>query len=393
MQAIICRESRKIAGAISALALILIFAHARSAFAQQGHFKAPLQVPPNQSQGGSTLELPTTGGPQGGNTDSIPRFAPQEQKQQLTVPSHELRAQQGYEQVTVTITDQQGRYITDLQKGDFRLYVDGQQRAIEFFRQDLNTPVSLGILVDTSASMEPKIPKAQAAIRELISDLNEQDDVFLFAFSSRPFLLQPFTTNHTQVIERLALLNPFGSTSLFDAIVEGLLLVRHGRWDKKALLVVTDGMDNTSQYTLKEVTHAARRMGVLIYSIGIGETAPSSSPSFMIGPLVISNEGEEVDAQTLRLLSSETGARTFLLREMGDGLAMRNACATISRELREQYTVGFTVPDPSRGGYRDLRVDVPGHSEDTVRVRKGVTVGAGGTEAAAADSPRPYTGP
>src|SRR5579883_1625197 len=86
---------------------------------------------------------------------------------------------------------------------------------------------------------------------------------------------------------------------------------------------------------------------------------------------------------TLELLSSETGAKTFLLRTIGDGSAMREDCAQISRELREQYTLGFLDADPSRGGYRNVRVDVPAHPEYKIRVRKGVEVG--GTESASAE--------
>ena len=129
---------------------------------------------------------------QGADSLNIPPQLPQT-GQSLEVPTRELRQQPGYEQVTVTVTEPSGTYVTGLQKGDFKLYMDGQQRPIEFFRQDLNTPVSVGILVDTSGSMTPKIPQARAAIAQFLRDLNDKDDVFLFAFSSHPFLLQPFT--------------------------------------------------------------------------------------------------------------------------------------------------------------------------------------------------------
>jgi Ca-activated chloride channel family protein len=358
------------------------------AFAQQGQFNPEPGMPRNQGQGGSVLEVPTMPGGQGGAAQTIPRMAPQPQGQELTVPKRELSTQAGYEQATVTVTDQQGRYVTGLQRGDFKLYVDDQQRPIEFFRQDLNTPVSVGILVDTSGSMQPKIPQAQAAISQFINELNPADDVFLFAFSSRPFLLQPFTTNHCLVLSRLELLHAYGQTALFDTVLDGLLMVRRGRYDKKALLVVTDGMDNTSQSTLNQVIAQARRMGVLVYSIGIGEADAGSMPTVALGPFLFGPGIDQVDTHTLKLLSEESGAKTFLVREVGDGQALREACQTISRELREQYTVGFLAPDPGRGGYRSLRVDTPGHPENSVRVRKGVIVG-GGTESASADSMPP----
>ncbi len=381
----------KILRSISALIIALLVAlfvtlpDPQGVFAQQGSFAPPPTLPQNQHQGsGSTLEVPLTGH-QPGNPDSLPPIAPQN-GQELSVAPQELRRQTGYQQVTVTVTNQHGGYQTGLQRDDFKLYIDGVQRPIEFFRYDLNTPVSVGILVDTSGSMEPKIPQARAAIAEFINQLNDRDDVFLFAFANRAFLLQPFTTNHRQVLNQLKLLRAFGQTALFDTIINGMLMVRHGRWDKKALLVITDGMDNESQAELPQVVAYARRMGVLVYSIGIGN--PNSAPSAVaMGPLrFITPSEDEVDASTLNTLSAETGARTFILSDVGDGVAMREDCETISNELREQYTVGFVAPDAERGGYRNLRVDVPGHPEDSVRVRKGVAVGTR-TESASADGP------
>jgi Ca-activated chloride channel family protein len=382
-------RSTKNSQAIAIVALVTSVAVsvglARSVFAQQSELTLPASVPRNQKQGGGVLEVPKIPGRQFGGTESVPRVAPQ-QGQELTLPARQLARQPGYSQLTVTIIDQQGRYVTGLQKDDFRLYIDGQPRPIEFFRQDLNTPVSIGILVDTSGSMEPKLMQARAAITEFVNDLNPRDDVFLFAFSSQPFLLQPFTTDHQAVVGRLSLLYAQGETAIFDTIIDGLLMVRHGRWDKKALLVVTDGQDNASEQNLQQVIAYARQMGVLIYSIGIGNSNVDAS-SMSFGPLgFLSIAADAVDARTLEMLSSETGAKTYLLRTLGDGRAMRDDCAAISRELREQYTVGFLASDPERGGYRNVRVDVPSHPDDRVRVRKGVEVG--GTESASAEPGR-----
>jgi len=369
------------------IVLIAIMVSAGPALAQQGQFQPGTPQPRNQGQGGGVLELPTIPGRQGGGTaTTIPPLAPQP-GQELTLPSRQLKSQQGYQQVTVTVTDQQGRYVTGLQKGDFKLSIDGQNRPIEFFRQDLNTPVSIGILVDTSGSMQPKIPQARAAISEFVGNLNEHDDVFMFAFSSRPFLLQPFTTNHYLVLSRLELLHAFGQTSLYDTILDGLLMVQHGRYDKRALLVVTDGMDNTSQSNVNQVVAQARRMGVLVYSIGIGDPNAANLPGIALGPFIFGGDVDQVDARTLNTLSTETGAKTYIIREVGDGAALRDACETISRELREQYTVGFVAPDATRGGYRSIHVDVPTHPEVGVRVRKGVNVGGPGTESADAMPP------
>jgi len=394
-------DGRSLIRDIRAAAIVMLIAllvGAPRALAQQGVFIPPPNSQNGQSRqnnGSAVLELPTTPGAQNGGSLNLPQVNPElnpqynpgfnpqlngQHGQELEIPPRQLRSQSGYEQVTVTVTDQNGRYLTGLQKGDFNLYIDGVQRPVEFLRQDTNTPVSIGIVVDTSGSMEPKIPQARAAISGLIENLNAQDDIFLFAFSNRPFLLQPFTTNHSLVMSRLALLHAYGQTALFDTVLDGLIMVQHGRYDKKALLVVTDGMDNTSQATLPEVIGQARRMGVLIYTIGIGDPNSGSMPGIAIGPFMFGGDIDQVDSQTLSELATETGARFYLMREVGDGEKIRAACEQISTELREQYTVGFVAPDPSRTGYRSLRVEVPNHPEAVVRVRKGVTVGGPGTE-------------
>jgi len=367
---------------------VLLLAKALPASSQQGGFAAPPSALHGR-QGDSVLEVPTAPAGQGAKgAPTMPQLAPQ-QGPELELPSRALRSQNGYEQLTVTVTDQGGRYVTGLQKGDFRIYVDGIQRPLEFLRRDINTPVSIGILVDTSGSMEPKIPQARAAIAQFIRDLNPNDDIFLYAFSDQQFLLQPFTVNHDQVMRRLGLLHAYGDTAIFDTIIDGLYTISRGRYDKKALLVVTDGMDNASRATLSQVIGRARRMGVLIYSIGIGD--PNSSKiGFGIGPLLFGGNRDHVDAEMLRELSTESGARTYLLREVGDGELLREDCTAISNELREQYTAGFVVPDPSMAGYRSLRVDVPRRPELTVRTRKGVTVGPGAPPAyAGAPVPNP----
>ncbi|HEY6395424.1 MAG TPA: VWA domain-containing protein, partial [Candidatus Binataceae bacterium] len=368
------KRKTAIAAKITCLLAALFLALTASAvFAQQKVPAGPaLTLPRSQGTAGATLELPSTA-KQDGTTVNIPRNVPQT-GQELVIPSRQLREQPGYQQVTVTVTDPNGTYITGLQKDDFKLYMDGQQRPIEFFRQDTNTPVSVGILVDTSGSMQPKISQARAAIAEFLRNLNDRDDIFLFAFSSHPFLLQPFTTNHSLVMGRLGLLHAYGQTALFDTILQGLRMVQHGRYDKKAILVVTDGMDTDSMSRVEDVIALARRTGVLVYSIGIGD--PNAQPlTLAIGPFIFGGDIDRVDAQTLKTLSTDTGAKTYIVRQAGDGEALRRACAEISLELREQYTVGFLVPDPKAGGYRNLKVDVPERPAAGVRVRAGVDAG------------------
>jgi Ca-activated chloride channel family protein len=370
------------------VALAFVIAGTLPAAAQQGMAKPPPRIitPGKQGDTTSTLELPAMPRQPSASAVIPPQVPQTGTTQELVLPTRQLRDQPGYEQVTVTVTGSTGTYVTGLQKDDFKLYMDGQQRPIEFFRQDLNTPVSIGILVDTSGSMHTKIPQARAAIAQFLRDLNDKDDIFLFAFSSHPFLLQPFTMNHDLVMRRLQLLHAYGQTALFDVIMQGLTMVQHGRYDKKALLVVTDGMDNSSSSRVEQVVAQARRMGVLVYSIGIGDPN-ASGLGLMVGPFSIgASESDRVDEETLRTLSTESGAKTYIVRQAGDGELLRRACENISLELREQYTIGFLAPDPAAGGYRSLKVDVPGKPAADVRVRKGIEIGSRSASASSYDS-------
>ncbi|MGH7865599.1 MAG: VWA domain-containing protein, partial [Candidatus Binataceae bacterium] len=207
----------------AAFALAMIAPH--RAAAADAHANAKPGFLAGGSQGGkeSTLELPRVPAAQGAAIPPVTASAPQ---QELVIPARQLRTQSGYAQVTVTVTDRRGGYVSDLQKDDFKLFLDNRARPIEFFRQDTDTPVSVGILVDTSGSMAVKIPQARMAIAQFVRGLNPGDDVFLFAFSGHPFLLQRFTTDHSLILRRLNLLHAYGQTSLFDVILQGLQMLQ-----------------------------------------------------------------------------------------------------------------------------------------------------------------------
>ena len=289
-----------------------------SALGQASGQQHPYGPPPPSitNNRGSALELPRTLGSQG-NTSQL--------SQDLQTPSRALREHPGYEQVTLTVTDQNGRYVTGLRESDSRVYVDGIGRSVKFLRQDRNTPVSVGILADTSGSLRTKLERLRVAIGQFILNLNSRDDVFLLAFSNRAFLLQPFTTNHNLAKSRLALFHALGQTALFDAIRDGLFMVENGRYDKKTLLVVTDGVDNASCATLQQVIEHARQRAVLIYSIGIGN--PNlGGPRITIGPLMFDALMNRLDTETLTALSTDSGARTFLVRELTDDKLLRQFC-------------------------------------------------------------------
>jgi Ca-activated chloride channel family protein len=329
----------------------------------------PSTVLPRQpdAPSGNTLSIPARQLPNA--VPSIQAPLPQPETS-LEVPSLQLRSQPGYEQVTVTVTDSSGKYVTNLKDDDFRILEDGQQRSIGFFRVDRTAPVSIGIIVDCSGSMMSKFAQARTAITRMVADFDARDDIFLESFSIEAQLLQPFTRNHAEIVDHLKFLHALTRTALYDAIFMGLYEMQHASHDKRALVVVTDGMDNASGMSRAQVIAAARAMKVLIYTIGIGDEAtdPGDEES-MLGA-----DYDKVDLATLKVLSEETGARTFHLPQLGDGEELARDCEAISNELTQQYTIAYLSPDPGRSGYRTLHVDVPKHPELSVRVRKGVAI-------------------
>jgi VWFA-related protein len=276
--------------------------------------------------------------------------------------------------ISITATDDTGRWIQDLRKQDLNLYEDGIQRPVLSLQRDVDTPISMGIVVDTSGSMSWKLAAAEAALQHFVRTLNPNDQFFLIAFSDRAFLLQGFTDNPADLNRAIGLLHAQGRTALYDAVVQGLQKVEQGRWPKKALLVMTDGMDNASSNSLNDAIQAGRRGGVLIYTVGIGTTG---APAMATGPMMMApmfggggirfgggfrhhrggGDDERVDAGTLQSLSDETGATTFIINpRVSDLSGLDSHFQSISAELREQYTVRYA----SAGGARPHQIRVEG---------------------------------
>ena len=173
--------------------------------------------------------------------------------------------------------------------------------------------------------------QARAAIIEFLRNLNDRDDVFLFAFSGQPVhAAEPSRPITAWSRAASVCCTPIGPTSLYDAVVTGLVMLQRGRYDKRALLVVTDGMDNTSGHSLDDVVALARRQGVLIYSIGIGDPNASGGSCDSAGAVQYSarvTKAMRSTSRRLRMLSTETGAKTYNIRVVGDGAALSSACA------------------------------------------------------------------
>jgi VWFA-related protein len=304
--------------------------------------------------------------------------------------------------VTVTVTDRDGRYVSGLRPEDFVVYEEDMPQSLTYFNTGQNEPVSLGFIVDTSGSMLNKIVSARRALRRFIEAVHSQDEVFLEAFSQRPQLLQDFTDSRALLLQATTQLQPEGETALYDAILDGLRRVQQGRRQKKALVVITDGLDNRSAASREQAVEAIRRSGVLVYTIGIGNPDGGPRPAGMgpvMSPYLIGRHrrgpyvgpymgpglmnpspigqgsivNEAVDARTLQELSDETGGKNFLLNTqdvVGSGTVLDSATQSISDELRQQYSLGYK--SPLKGDvYRSVRVEVR-RDGVVVRTHKGL---------------------
>ena len=273
--------------------------------------------------------------------------------------------------LTVTVTDFQGAYVPDLEPRDFHLYVDGVAQKIVYFNTGRREPVSLGLVVDGSGSMRAKRGPARHALRGFIEQIKRGDEVFLEQFSHQLTLLQDFTDSRMLLAQAITQLRPLGGTALHDAIVDSLHRVKRGRHQKKALVVISDGYDTASLTPLADMLDAARRSGVLIYTIGIGNPHSylGDRRRIMIGRFaMLPNQGvERVDVETLQQISTQTGGKHFLLNT-GDDYGLRDtlvrATQTISQELHAQYSIGYAVREA--GGTHRVRVET---DRDDVVVR------------------------
>lgn len=264
--------------------------------------------------------------------------------------------------VPVIVTDSAGRHVSGLRQENFRVYEDGRPQPIAVFHHG-DTPITLGLIVDRSQSMRPKTPALLAVVSALLQSSRPDDELFAVDFNDHvSFALsgdRSFTNDVQGLEAALAAVHAEGRTALYDGVTEGLEHLRFGRAEKHALVVVSDGGDNASRRTYAEVLTLARRSDAVIYAIGL---------------LGASQAEEEEDAGLLKRLCKDTGGTAFFPRTTDEIVA---AATQVARNLREQYTLGFT-PGPHRDGrsYRkiEVRVTAEGQRRLHVRTRSGYAV-------------------
>lgn len=242
--------------------------------------------------------------------------------------------------VPVTITDPMDRLVTGLDRENFQIYEGDRQEPIRTFSTE-DAPISVGILFDLSGSMSDKIDKSREAVVQFMQTANPQDEFFLITFNDKPEIVHGFTSRIEDIQGKLAFMQPKGLTSLLDGIYLGLDQMKHARYERKALLIISDGGDNHSRYTEGEIKSRVREADVQVYAIGLFD-AYGRTPEERYGP------------ELLAQLTDVTGGRAFTIENPND---LADVATKISTELRNEYVLGYKPnPKPHDGKWHKIKV-------------------------------------
>jgi Ca-activated chloride channel family protein len=285
------------------------------------------------------------GSPFGAGSDSKTRVA-------------RLRLQADLVLVPMTVTDPMNRLVTGLEAPNFQVFDNNVGQTIKSFTTE-DAPVTIGIVFDLSGSMQSKFPRARRALTEFLRTSNPQDEFFVVGFNDKPAVVVDYTSDVDDVEARMVMLHPENRTALIDAIYLAVNKLKDAKWERKALLIISDGGDNRSRYTEGQLRKVVRESDVQIYSIGIfDEYAPTTEEQQ--GPILLSD------------ISEATGGRLFKVSEAGD---LTDIATRISAELRNEYVVGYRPSDIKKdGNWRKLKVRLvppPGLPALTVHFRQG----------------------
>ncbi len=306
--------------------------------------------------------------------------------------------------VTVTVTDRNGRFVPGLRRDDFIVHEDGKPVDVTHFDSE-RVPVSLGLVMDTSGSMSgEKMSTAKSAVERFLHRLlDEQDEVFLYQFESQATLVQDWTTDRSAVSRALGRIQARGGTALYDAAAEAVPLAQSGAQRKKAVVIISDGNDTSSQIDVASVQQLIRETEVLVYAIGLdsdggaASRARQSQPTWrpptrlpipspfpgrrppVMQPLpqprtpsrASRTSTDSVDEDALRSITDDSGGRTEIIRDPRD---LGPATAGIADELSQQYFLGYSSVAPKDGRWHSIEVRLK-RGNHHVRARKGYVAG------------------
>jgi Ca-activated chloride channel family protein len=276
-------------------------------------------------------------------------------------PSQVYRSGVDVVSLTVTVTDGQSHYVTDLEQGDFTVLEDGAKQELLYFSKT-NLPIALSLLIDTSASMEERLLVAQNAAVGFAQRIREQDLAQVVDFDSRVEIVQGFTNDKAALEAAIRGTASGGSTSLYNAIYIALRELKKVRAKseqdlrRQAIVLLSDGEDTTSLVSFEEVMELAKRSETSIYTIGLQPRDPTYAKGF--------REAEFI----LRQFAQETGGRAFFVQKAEELTAVYGQ---IADELSSQYSVGYASTNQKRDGkWRKVAVQVARPSV-TTRTRRG----------------------
>ena len=293
----------------------------------------------------------------------------------------QLKVDVGLVNVVATVLDDRNRHVADLTPDDFTLYEDGEVQSIVHFAQSEDLRVSVGILLDTSGSMERKIDTATVAVEQFLGQIHPDDEIFLVTFDNQARIVEDFTDDRRRLARALRSAEVGGGTAIHDALSLGVDHIRNGKHDKKAILLISDGDDTSSATSFERALDKVRESEILVYSLGItpngelsgpvGPTPPTSpgpipagprrsmgtsfpggtAPTFP-GPPVSTTirlgiptiRRDILNMEFLELLGEISGGRAWLVSGFSDD-SRRNqisdALDVLANELRNQYSIGY----------------------------------------------------
>lgn len=263
--------------------------------------------------------------------------------------------------VYTSVFDKEGRFVSGLKKEDFNVYEDGDKQEITSFSQ-IDLPVTIGIILDLSGSMEGKMEQVNRAARAFVQASNPNDQIFLVGFNDEVDLLRGFTSDVDEITDALENSVTMGGTVLYDAIYLGVEEAHRGAKSKKAIIVITDGEDKDSVYSLNELVTFIQSSDVQVYNVGfIDET---SSKSLFSGWF---KTDEEKARDALKRISEESGGKAYFPEEISE---IHGIVAEIAAELRNQYSIGYFSSNEKRdGSWRRIVVKVDKNSVKNPQIR------------------------
>lgn len=262
---------------------------------------------------------------------------------QLIKPGQSVHVDVDLALVNVTVTDPYDRLVTGLEPDNFRIFENSVEQEIQYFSSE-DIPISIGVIFDLSGSMANKVGKTREAALQFFKTANPQDEFFLVSFNDRAELMSAFTNSVEDLQSRILSASAKGRTALLDAIYLGLTEMRTARNAKRALLILSDGGDNNSRYTEKDIKRLVREAATQLYSVGIFEPLGSRSrtPEELSGPSLLSE------------VTELTGGRAFTVENVNE---LPDIAAKIGEELRNQYILGYRPSNKSHDArWRKIKI-------------------------------------